>query len=54
MSVPVIIGLVAVLLIVVLGFSMRGRAGTSGAGRQSAVIVILLVAAAALVLFYVL
>jgi len=53
MTIPIILGLVAVLLVVVLATTMRGRGTPTAAGRQSGLIVIVLLVGAGLVLYYV-
>ena len=52
MSLPIIFGALAVLIVGVLAASLRARGGSTGAGRQSVVIMVVLVAVVALVLFY--
>jgi len=52
MTIPIILGVLALLIVVVLATTMRGR-GTTNAGRQSGVIVLALVVGAGLVLYYV-
>ncbi|MBV9881265.1 MAG: hypothetical protein JO180_12250 [Gemmatirosa sp.] len=53
MTLPLIIGALAVLLVLVLAGSLRGRQSTGPVGRQTALIVLVLVVVAALVLYVV-
>ena len=52
MSVPIIIGILAVVIVVVLATTIRGRGTPTASGRQSGLIVVVLVVVAGLVLYY--
>lgn len=54
MSLPIIVGLLAVLLIVVLGAGLRGRSAQTPQGAQTIWMVVLVVGVAAILLYFVL